>query len=196
MNDRAIPRPTSFRIAPVTSAGNDEELQQLFAQAPQIEGRPVNIFGVLANHPKLAKRFNLMGGFILNKGVLDEREREIVILRVGVNCRSQYEFGQHTLIGQRCGLTDEEIAALASPPGAHPWAQRDLTLIAAADELCANDCIGDATWNALASHYGDAELIELVMTAGFYRMVSGFLNTMGVELDPGVPGFPHEPRVQ
>ena len=35
-----------------------------------------------------------------------------------------------------------------------------------------------------------AELIELVIVAGFYRMVSGFLNTMGVELDPGVPSWP------
>lgn len=63
MNDS---RPISFRVQPVTSAHGDEDLQQLFDQAPQIEGRPVNIFGVLANHPKLAKRFNLMGGFILN----------------------------------------------------------------------------------------------------------------------------------
>ena len=36
----------------------------------------------------------------------------------------------------------------------------------------------------------EAELVELVMVAGTYRLVSGFLNTMGVELDADTPGWP------
>jgi hypothetical protein len=36
----------------------------------------------------------------------------------------------------------------------------------------------------------EAELVELVICAGFYRLVSGFLNTMGIPLDDGVPGWP------
>ena len=83
----------------------------------RIDGRPLNIFGVLGHHPKLLKRFNLLGGFILNKGLIPERERELVILRVGWNAQAVYEFGQHTVIGQRCGLTDDEIAALHEVAG-------------------------------------------------------------------------------
>ena len=30
----------------------------------------------------------------------------------------------------------------------------------------------------------------LLIVAGFYRLVSGFLNSTGVQLDDGVPGFP------
>jgi alkylhydroperoxidase family enzyme len=63
-------------------------------------------------------------------------------------------------------------------------------LVALADELCATNNVSDATWAALAARWSDAELVELVALAGFYRMVSGFLNATGVELDPGVPGFP------
>ncbi|MEZ5229575.1 MAG: carboxymuconolactone decarboxylase family protein [Acidimicrobiales bacterium] len=59
------------------------------------------------------KRFNLLGGFLLNKGLIPAREREIVILRVGWNAQAVYEFGQHTLIGKQTGLTDDEIAAIA-----------------------------------------------------------------------------------
>ena len=111
-------RPTSFRIAPVTEV--DDELEELLGKTLMIDGRPANIFGVLAKHPKLLKRFNLLGGFILNKGLLPIREREIVILRVGANCVSRYEFGQHTVIGRRCGLTDDEITALLRPADAAP----------------------------------------------------------------------------
>ena len=181
-------RPTSARIEPVVEP--DAELQEILAGTLTLDGTPLNIFGVLGRHPKLLKRFNLLGGFLLNKGLLPEREREIVILRIGWNARARYEFGQHTLIGRRCGLTDAEIVALTLPAADHDWSDDDRALIALADELADDDCVGDATWQRLANRWDDAELVELLVVAGFYRMVSGFLNSAGVQLDDGVPGFP------
>lgn len=183
-------RPNAPRIAPVTPDAIDDELAEIFAGSLTHDGRPLNIFGVLGRHPKLLKRFNLLGGFLLNKGLLPARERELVILRVGWNARAQYEFGQHTIIGRRSGLSDAEIAALTRAPSEHDWSDDDRALIALADDLAADDCVSDATWSALASRWGDAELVELLVLAGFYRLVSGFLNSAGVQLDEGVPGFP------
>ena len=189
-------RPSEPRLPLVTEAEPGSELADILASAMTVNGRPPNIFAVLSHHPKLFKRFNLMGGYLLNKGLLPEREREIVILRVGWRARAVYEFGQHTIIGRRCGLSDDEIASLAAdgegggPGGDHRWSEADLDLIALADELCDDDCVGDATWARLAARWSEAELVELVIVAGFYRLVSGFLNTMGVPLDEGVPGWP------
>lgn len=184
-------RPTHPRIAPIDLDDvTDDELRTTLAGALTLDGRPLNIFGVLGHHPKLLKRFNLLGGFILNKGLLPEREREMVILRIGWNARAVYEFGQHTVIGRRCGLTDEEIAALTKAPDEHEWSADDRALIAMADDLSADDCVSDATWAALSTRWSDAELVELLIVAGFYRLVSGFLNSAGVQLDDGVPGFP------
>jgi alkylhydroperoxidase family enzyme len=185
------PRPDTPRIEPVDLDDvDDPELAATLQSALTIDGRPLNIFGVLAHHPKLLKRFNLLGGYLLNKGLVPERERELVILRVGWNARAVYEFGQHTVIGRRCGLRDDEIAALTGDPGDHDWSVDDLALIALADELAADDCVTDATWARLSGRWNDAELIELLVVAGFYRLVSGFLNSAGVQLDDGVPGFP------
>jgi 4-carboxymuconolactone decarboxylase len=184
-------RPTRPRIEPIDLDDvTDPELAETLAGALTVDGRPLNIFGALGHHPKLLKRFNLMGGFILNKGLLPERERELVILRIGWNAQAVYEFGQHTVIGLRCGLTDDEIMALTKAPDAHSWSADDLALIAMADELAADDFVSDATWAALAARWNDAELVELLVVAGFYRLVSGFLNSAGVQLDAGVPGFP------
>ncbi len=166
----------------------DEELSELLKNALTHDGTPLNIFGMLGHHPKLLKRFNLMGGFLLNKGVLPAREREIVILRVGANANAVYEFGQHTIIGKDCGLSDAEIAGIAGAD--HAWSIDDALLLALADELCADDCVSDATFTQLASRWDKQALIEFVIVAGFYRLVSGFLNTFGVPLDDGVPGFP------
>ena len=111
-------RPTEPRIEPITEF--DGELAEIMATALTHDGKPLNIFGTLGKHPKLLKRFNLLGGFLLNKGLVPARERELVILRVGANARAEYEFGQHTVIGRDCGLTDDEIAALTRDPTATP----------------------------------------------------------------------------
>lgn len=181
-------RPENFRIEPITEPTG--EAAELLENALTHDGSVLNIFGVLSHHPKLFKRFNLMGGFILNKGLLPAREREIVILRVGWNAQAKYEFGQHTVIGRNCGLTDEEIVAITQPEGDHVWPDDDKALLAMADELHSDDCVSDSTWAALATRWNDAEMIELLVTAGFYRLVSGFLNSTGVQLDDGIPGFP------
>jgi alkylhydroperoxidase family enzyme len=183
-----IPRPTEPRIEPITEF--DGELAEIMATALTHDGTPLNIFGTLGTHPKLLKRFNLLGGFLLNKGQLPPRERELVILRVGANARAEYEFGQHTVIGRTCGLTDDEIVALTRRADDHPWSDDDRALIALADDLHADDCVSDRTWADLATRWTDAQLVELLIVAGFYRMVSGFLNSTGVQLDDGVPGFP------
>jgi alkylhydroperoxidase family enzyme len=154
------------------------------------DGGALNIFRTMAHQPKLLKRFNGLGGAFLVHGLLPAREREIVILRVGWNCRSVYEFGQHTLIGRDAGLTDKEIASLATTRAEGPWSADDQALIALADDICADDCASEATFAALRRRWNDAELVELVALAGFYRMVSGFLNTFGVEPEDGLPGWP------
>jgi alkylhydroperoxidase family enzyme len=193
MNESLSPlgklRPRSPRIAPLVDL--TEELQTIMGggiNSPA--GTPLNIFGTIAHHPKLLKRFMNYAGLFLNKGLLPAREREIVILRVGWNCQSVYEFGQHTIIGQRVGLSLSEIDALTKESNAHKWSNRDSALIAMSDELCADNCVSEATWKLLVTDWKEDELIELVMVAGTYRLVSGFLNTMGVELDADTPGWP------
>ena len=185
-------RPTAPRITPVDFDADDidPELADILAGALTHDGSPLNIFGTLGRHPKLLKRFNLLGGFLLNKGLLPPRERELVILRIGWNAQAEYEFGQHTIIGKQAGLTDAEIRAITQDPDAVEWAADDRNLIAMCDELSADDCVTDATWERLAQRWTEPELAELLVVAGFYRLVSGFLNSAGVQLDDGVPGFP------
>ena len=183
-----IPRPTTPRLPAVVVATAD--LDQLIATRVVGDGGLPNILGVMAHQPRVLKHFTRLGGAFLAAGLLPAREREIVILRVGWKCGSVYEFAQHTVMGRKAGLGDDEIAALADTTPAGRWSEDDRALIALADELCDDDCVGDATWAALRRRWNDGELVELVTMAGFYRMVSGFLNTMGVPLDEGLPSWP------
>lgn len=175
---------TAPRLAPtVESDWDDATREQLDAL-----GR-LNIFTTLAHHPAALRRWLVFGGHVLAKSTLGERERELLILRVGWRCGSEYEFGQHTLIGRRLGLTDDEIRRLATE-GLDGWSPHDARWLRAADELVVDHRLGDATWAALAEDLTDQQLIDLVFTVGQYVMVSMALNSFGVQRDEGVPGWP------
>jgi 4-carboxymuconolactone decarboxylase len=153
------------------------------------DGRPLNIFATLARHRELFSSFSKLGTVLLFKGVLPARERELVILRVGWRSGSEYEYGQHTVIGRDAGLTETEIDRLVTDD-LDAWSDDDRTLIRLADELCATDDVSDHVWEALAARWDEQALLELLMLAGFYRLVSGFLNGARVALEPTTPGWP------
>ena len=166
----------------------EEQVRELLGE----RGRPLNIFLTLAKHEPLFAAFGQLGGYLLGRqATVPRRERELVILRVGWRSGSAYEFGQHTVIGKQVGLTDDEINRLAAEPLAG-WADDDATLLAMADELCADNDVSDQTWAGLAARWSEQQLLELLILAGFYRLVSGFLRSVGVQLEPGTPGFPED----
>ncbi len=181
----ALRRPPSARVEPLASAveGAREAMKSMPHNA-------VNVRATMAHHPVLARAFGGFANAVLNESTTPRRQRELVILRMGWNCQAQYEFGQHTMYGMANGVTAEEVAAVTRPLASHPWADDDRVLLQMADDLYTDDCVTDATWAELTARWSTPEVMEFVMAALCYRVVSGFLNTCGVELDEGVPGWP------
>jgi len=148
-------------------------------------GKILNIFRTLAHAPKALTAFLGWGNYILSKrNALSPRDRELVILRTGYNCRSGYEWTQHKRIGLDCGLTDDEIARIKAGPDADGWSELDQAMLRATDELTGDHFVTDATWAALAP-LGDKGRMDLVMTVGQYTQVSMILNSFGVQVEDG-----------
>ena len=181
--------PPALRVAPLPTDEWDDETREIL-NASQMGGRVLNIFQTLAHHPKLLKRWLVFGNHILFKATISPRERELLILRTGWNCRAEYEWGQHVLIGKQFGITDEEIGRITRGPDAPGWDAFEATLLRAADELHRDSRIGDATWQALSARYDTRQIIDVIFTVGQYTLVSMALNSLGVQLDEGIPGFP------
>ena len=91
------------RLAPKPTDEWDDDTRAL------IGDRSLNIFATLAHHPKLMKRFLVFGNHVLGKSTLAPRDRELLILRTGWNCRAPYEWGQHVAVARGSGVTDDEI---------------------------------------------------------------------------------------
>ena len=178
-------RPEKPRIPPLSDEELDPELRERFGDGPML-----NIFRTLAHHPKLMTRWLVFGHHVLAKSTLPPRDREIAILRVGWLCRSEYEWGQHVLIGRSAGLSDEDVERITEGAEAPGWSDAERALLRATDELHDDACVADATWASLCQHYDTRQRMDLVFAVGQYHLVSMALNTFGVQRDEGVPGFP------
>ena len=89
-------------------------------------------------------------------------------------------------IGKQSGLSDEEVHRIKVGPTAKGWSERDVLLLKATDELHKDACITDTTWQGLSKHYNTQQLMDIVFAVGQYNLVSMALNTLGVQLDPGL----------
>src|SRR5262249_42954783 len=135
------------RLTPLARDAMDDETRAL------VGDRTLNIFATLARHPKLLKRWLVFGNHVLAKSTLSPRERELLILRTGWNCRAPDAWAQHGTTGRAAGIPDEEIARIAAGPAAPGWDPFDATLLRAADELHADQSLSDATYQTLAEKY-------------------------------------------
>jgi alkylhydroperoxidase family enzyme len=152
-----------------------------------------NVFTTLVRHPELFRTWTPLLEQLLN-GRLPARDRELLILRTGWNCSSEYEWGQHVVVGRRVGLTDEEIERVRDGPNAAGWDDSASLLLRAADELHAERRISDALWAELARAYDERRLIELCLLVGHYEMLAMTLRSLEVRPDavpaPGASGSP------
>src|SRR5262249_15300331 len=72
--------PMEPRLEPLPYDEWDAETKAIFAEPT------LNIFGTLARHPKLLKRWLVFGNHVLAKSTLSARDRELLILRAGWRC--------------------------------------------------------------------------------------------------------------
>ena len=176
--------PDGPRLAPVAVEDLDDQTRELLGVTGSL-----NIFTTLAHHPDLLRRWLRFGSHVLVHSTLPARQRELAILRTGWRCGSEYEFGQHAVIGGQVGLTDDEIGRLAVD-GTEGWSEDDAVLVRATDELVGDHTLSDASWTALNERWSTEQVLDLIFAVGQYVLVSTALRSLGVQRDEGVPGWP------
>ncbi len=168
------------RIPPLPVDDRDEQAEQLLERLGSTG--EYNIFTTLIRHPRLFKRWSAFGGVLLS-GELPAHERELLILRTAHHCGADYEWAHHLDIARRVGMDDEEIQRVVEGPDVPGWSDLQVALLRAADELHEQARLSDDTWDALARHYDEQQLIEVCMVVGQYHLVAFVLNSLGVEIE-------------
>ncbi|HZQ56515.1 MAG TPA: SDR family oxidoreductase [Acidimicrobiales bacterium] len=141
---------------------------------------PLPTLTLIAHQEPLLEPFLVWARAIGLGATLSRRTNEIVALRTSLLCGSGFEWHEHCNYARAYGMSEDEIAAIAEGPGAAIWGPADRAALQAADDLHRTATVSDATWAALAAHFSTAEVVELVLVAGQYRLLSGLANTAGV----------------
>jgi alkylhydroperoxidase family enzyme len=151
---------------------------------------PLVLFTTLARDKRLFERF--MGGALLDAGNLTLRQREIVIDRVTALCGSEYEWGVHVaFFARRAGLDEAQIASTARSGASDPeWSDEDRLLLTVCEQLHRTCDIEDGTWSLLRAKFSEEAILEILMLAGFYRMVSYLTNALRLPCEPYGARFP------
>jgi len=145
----------------------------------------LNLFRMLANAETLFKPFLRLGSAILGSMRLDAKARELVILHVGRLCRGEYEWSQHVAIGAACGVTRAQIEALErGEPRAECFDARERAILAFTTELVRDVQVSDQTFSDLSSHLDAREVVETIVTVGYYMTVARLSEATQIELDP------------
>lgn len=145
--------------------------------------RDVHLFSTLGHARRLFPAWLAYSGMMMPFGVLSRTDTELVILRVAHLRGSAYERAHHERIGGRVGLSDDEIARTLEDPAAAGWDDRRRALLCAVDELVRTKDLADPTWEALAAHLGEAELVGFVQLVAQYDGLATSLHVLRVQPD-------------
>ena len=176
---------TEPRITPLDSPFPDDVAPYLARMTPGGQ-QPLALFRTLAKNPVLFQRMMATGGHFLGKdSTLTLRDREIVIDRTCARCHCEYEWGVHVAaFAKAANLTDAEVRhTVSNPPDPDAWAPHEAALLALVDALHETSTVDDDTWATLASHYDDAQCIELVVLVGWYHAIAFACNALRVPLE-------------
>src|SRR5690606_29297677 len=155
-----------------------------------------NVFRTFARNPPADRVRGAINGHVNGSSTLSPRHREMLLIRIGVLCRSEYEYAAHVRVGRRLGMTDDDVALLLAGPEGGQGDALELALLRATDELHAYDVIAGDTWAELAAELDTRQLFDVLIAVGGYRSTSMLINSAGVQLDANMADFRFPPELR
>ncbi|GAC1472950.1 MAG: hypothetical protein PVSMB3_06980 [Candidatus Dormibacteraceae bacterium] len=168
---------------PYLKAGGSKAVDDLYKEIVGM-GRPVlNLYRTLANQPPALAAFLEMSRYVRGGSSLDGGLRELAILATAQELKQKYEVSHHTEAALRVGVPPEKVAAVA-PGGsldALPPAER--CAVEFARQVAHTRTCDSATFQRMQSVFSTEQIIDLVLTTGWYHLCAVILDSLQVELE-------------
>jgi 4-carboxymuconolactone decarboxylase len=147
-------------------------------------GTLINVYKLLLHAPPLAEIWLSLINAFRGHASLDDRLREIVIIRVGHLNRVDYVVHQHVpRLALAAGLTLAECRALAdSEPGG--FSARERAVISYVDAMTEQVQVPETVFAALRPYFGERQLVELSVLIGTYNMHTRVVEALGIDPEP------------
>jgi len=149
------------------------------------ENSPIvlNINRVVAHAETVYKQCMGMGVKLMLKADLPARLRELAILRIAHLCDAHYEWEHHVRLAKGLGFSDEEVESTKDWENASCYSDLDKLVLRFTDEVSQNVKASEETFNALAKQLSHRQVVELILSIGYWSMIARLLVNTGVELE-------------
>ena len=169
----------SKRIAPITP-GTKAELAALEAKILQERGNISPLYQILLNAPEIAQGWEALLTAIRNRNSLSPAIREMIILRVAVLNRANYEFDAHAPHAIKAGMSQEKIESLKDSKISDVFDEKEYLILKLTDVMTQDIQVPDTVFDQVRPYFNDQEILELVATISAYNMVSRLLNALHI----------------
>jgi 4-carboxymuconolactone decarboxylase len=182
------------RIAPLEPPyAPDVEATLLKWMPPGSPVEPLRLFRTFQVHDELAGRMRPLGAGILGEAAkVPAVLREVMIHRTSALTGAEYEWGVHVMgFGKPLGFTDEQLHSTVHGSWSDPcWEADQAAVFRLADELHETSTVSDDCWQALTAHFDEQQILELLVTAGWYHAIAYVCNGAGLTLEEWAARFP------
>jgi 4-carboxymuconolactone decarboxylase len=159
----------------------DPRVREVVGRLPEPR---INLFTMLANAPALIGPTLRLGQAILTKSDLDVVLRELAILHTARVTGTEYEWVQHEAIARLVGIEDEKISAVERGEiDGEPFTARETLALEIATAVLEGGAPSAELMTRGASELGRAQLIELLIVAGYYAMLGGVMRAVRIDVD-------------
>ncbi len=184
-----------LRIAPLGDDELDPDASKVVADVRAVMRLPQgadipDFFRIALKHPSLFRAQMDIGIYIVSPdAAIARREAELAILRLAWLVRAPFEWGEHVNIGKKFGVTEEEVERITIGSTASGWPDHERAIMKGVEELLDDTYLSDATWDALATTWNEAQMLEFPVLVGLYLMTAMQQNSVRLRLHDDNPGL-------
>jgi alkylhydroperoxidase family enzyme len=143
-------------------------------------GRLLALDRMLLHSPEAGDGWNAFLGAVRGATALNGLIRELIILRVAVLNRADYEFRSHLPPARAAGAQEGWLNAIADWESSAEFTPVERAVLAFTDAVTTSVTVPDSVFAALEPHFGERELVEIALVASAYNCVSRFLVAMAI----------------
>jgi 4-carboxymuconolactone decarboxylase len=142
-------------------------------------------YAPLMHHPPLAERVADLGEYLRFDATLPGDVRELAILVTARAVSQPFEWVAHAPIATRAGLPAEVIARVRAGGDLSTLPRRYADAARVVQHVLAFESVPSRLQDDVQADLGVGGLLELVVIAGFYRLIAGVLFAFEVPLPEG-----------
>ena len=149
-----------------------------------------NLGRALYNNPGLCLAFKALASGVHYESHLEPRLRELVVLRISAELKSDVEWGQHFRIATTAEVYGKVSVSVAEARDVRDGKLEGFQLkerIAMQYAMAFDkNAVDDEAWTRVSAHFTTIEALDLTILAGVYGMACRLTNGLAVPMDDGI----------